>query len=84
MINDNDDEDFDEEGDYFLTCDVCGAEEQEDKADEAGWISMAKMDTLEVVVCTECSTSEEKLREGFEVFVKELAAIRRVRRQAMS
>ena len=61
---------------YFLTCDICGAEEDEEIAEES-WVSFAKMDVFEVLVCTECAGSVEKLEQALAIFVVELEAARR-------
>lgn len=75
-MRDDKQEEENDSGPYFLTCDVCGAEEEEDKADET-WVSFGKCDAFEVLVCDECAESEEKLQDGFQIFLTALAANKR-------
>ena len=77
MSNEDDEDDDLEDEDLgdeerLLTCDVCGLEEEEEKADET-WIIYFKPDVIEVLVCTKCSESEKNLEEAFKLFLKELA-----------
>jgi hypothetical protein len=56
---------------FFLTCEVCGLEEDEDSVDE-NWIAFSKPNAFEVLVCTECAGSKEKLTEAFKAFMDTL------------
>ena len=58
---------------FFFTCDVCGVEEAEESAKEKHWLSLAKLEAFEVLICPECTASEEKLTSAFEQFATQLA-----------
>jgi hypothetical protein len=64
---------YEEQGDYDEstgdTCDVCGKEELDDMPDGWAYFTNGK---IWVDVCDECTKSDEKLKEGFDVFAEEL------------
>jgi hypothetical protein len=82
-MSDNEDDfdhDFDDDDGDILTCDVCGLEEGEETADET-WIAFMKPGVFEVLVCVKCAESDDKLRQAFGIFLKDLGT---KKREAMS
>lgn len=76
MASEEKEDDFEHDFEDELSCDLCG-EEADDEEVNDGWVSLTKFDSFEVLICTECAASGEKMAEAIKTFLEELAADKR-------